>query len=302
MSNPFKSGVKYRVTYYLTAKDGYKFTSNTKGAINGSTASFVLTDATHAKVSLSDLVPGDGKKEISSLNLSVIAPKDSEKPTYTKIDGTGYYSDNGLNGTSTKIYKNGIAWFKSASSYISPGTTETFKAGTEYILKISLLAKSGYKFTSSLTAKINGKTATVETFDDGSINVSVKLTALSKDHKHTDSDWKSDKENHWKICTDTACASVTVAKEAHKDSNKDKKCDVCGYAISEASSGVNDKPEGETSTTEETESGETDQMVSSEKTDNKTDEKAFPWIWIVAGIVVLGAVVTLILVFVKKKK
>ena len=42
------------------------------------------------------------------------------------------------------------------------------------------------------TGIINGKTATVETFDDGSINVSVKLTALSKEHKHTDSDWKTD--------------------------------------------------------------------------------------------------------------
>ena len=179
VNNPFKEGAKYTVTYYLTAKDGYKFTTATACTINGSVASILVTDATHAKISLDDLVPGDGKKEITSLDLSVAAPKDGEKPTYTKIEETGFYSDNGLNGTSTKIYKNGIAWYKSASSYISPGTTETFKGGTEYTVKIALIPKNGYKFAKNISAKLNSKTATVETFDDGSINVSVKLTALS---------------------------------------------------------------------------------------------------------------------------
>ena len=311
VSNPFKDGTKYKVTYYLTAKEGYKFTSNTKSTINGTSADISVIDATHAKVSLGDLVPGDGKKEITSLDLSVIAPKDGEKPTYTKIDGTGYYSDNGLNGTSTKIYKNGIAWFKSASSYISPGTTETFKGGNEYTVKISLIAKDGYKFAKNITAKINGKTATVEAFDDGSINASVKITALSKEHKHTDSDWKTDKENHWKVCTDTACGTITVAKEAHKDQNKDNKCDVCGYAIPK----VENKPVASQTPNTENSTIASDSEVIEDITESTTsvnnigktefDDEGNPYlIWIILGIVlvVAAAAITTVIVLNNKKK
>jgi len=325
VSNLFKENAKYKVTYYLTAKEGYKFTSATACTINGSAASISVTDATHAKVSLGDLVPGDGKKEITSLDLSVTAPKDGEKPDYTKIDGTGYFSDNGLNGVSTKIYKNGIAWYKSASSYISPGTTETFKGGSEYIVKISLTPKDGYKFIKALTAKINGKTATVESFDDGSVNVSVKLTALSKEHKHTDSGWKTDNDNHWKVCTDTACGTITVAKEAHKDQNKDNKCDVCAYAIPKADISTPDqttssKPSTNDSTqskptTSEPDTNETQSSIATDtETDNSTPQdnnselkenngNSSTWIWIVLAIViVLAAAGAVVFIVLKKKK
>ena len=192
VSNPFKANTKYTVKYYLVAKENCWF-NGTKYYINGKQVSVISSNAgmTEVVVGLTDLIPGDGKKSIDAVELTVTAPKDGEKPNYTKIDGTGYYSDNGLSGTSTKIYKNGIAFYKSASSYISPGTTETFKGGTEYIVKVSLTPKDGYKFGSSVNAKINGKTATVEKFDDGSINVSVKFTALSKAQKQSESDLKN---------------------------------------------------------------------------------------------------------------
>ena len=303
VSNPFKDGTKYKVTYYLTAKDGYKFDSNTKCTINGSTASVGLTDSTHITVSLSNLVPGDGKKEITGLDLSVTAPKDGEKPNYTKIDGTGYYSDNGINGTSTKIYKNGIAWYKSASSYISPGTTETFKGGSEYTIKIALTAKDGYKFAKTVTAKINGKTATVENFDDGSVNVSVKLTALSKEHKHTDSAWKNDSESHWKNCTDSACGMITVAKEAHKDVNKDNKCDVCSYAIPKSTE-PSDSEEPITSEPSDSESKEAVDNTDEDKdSKDKEDGKSSALIWIIlGGIVLLAAAGAVTFIVIKKKK
>lgn len=300
VNNPFKEGTKYKVTYYLTAKDGYEFTTSTACTINGTAAAIELTDNYHAKVSLGNLVPDDGKKEITSLDLSVTEPKDGEKPTYTKIDATGYYSDNGLNGTSTKIYKNGIAWYKSASSYISPGTTETFKGGSEYTVKISLTAKDGYKFGKSLTAKINGKTATVETFDDGSINVSVKLTALSKEHKHTNSDWKTDKENHWKVCADTACGTITVAKETHKDTNKDNKCDTCGYAIPKDADATTSTPDS-TQTTDDT-SIPADSNDSSVITPTDENNGNGAWIWIVLAIVVVLAAVGAVIFILKKRK
>lgn len=49
---------------------------------------------------------------------------------------------------------------------------------------------------------------------------------------HTESDWKSDKDNHWKECTVAACGVIIEnSKTAHKDENKDGKCDVCEYNV-----------------------------------------------------------------------
>lgn len=338
VNNPFKEGSKYTVTYYLTAKDGYKFNSATACTINGSVASISITDATHAKVSLGDLVPGDGKKEITSLDLSVTAPKDGEKPTYNKIDGTGYYSDNGINGSTTKIYKNGIAWYKSASSYIGPGTTETFTGGTQYTVKIALTPKDGYKFGTSVTAKINGKIASVEAFDDGSINASVTLTATKKGHTHTASGWKNDEGYHWKVCTDSTCGSLIGDKVAHTDSNKDNKCDVCGYqkAVSTPEGTTNEvtsttqtpaeettskntasaqKPDNtETNNTDDTEgtdiptdeATDTEDAVDAETTGGEASDRedgGNALLWIILGAVLViaaGSVVTIVVL--KKKK
>ena len=116
---------------------------------------------------------------INQVELTVVAPVEGEKPAYDKIDGRGYYSDNGAWGTSTRIYKNGIAWYKSSSSYFSPGTTETFNANTSYTVKINLLPKGNFEFSKNVTAKINGKTATVEVFDDGSILAQTTLSSTS---------------------------------------------------------------------------------------------------------------------------
>ncbi len=333
ISNAFKADCTYAVTYILEAKDGYYFhLNNTKATINGKAAEVSLglvegnNKSTSLVVTLGGIVPGDGKKEVSSVSIYVTAPKDGEKPNYTKIDGEEYYTDNGINGSSTRIYKNGIAWYKSASSYISPGTTETFKGGTEYTVKLALTPKDGYKFAKSLTAKLNGKTAAVETFDDGSINISAKFTALSKEHKHTDSSWKTDKDNHWKICTDAACGTITVAKEAHKDQNKDSKCDICAYTIPKAdtstpSEPTSSKPDSNASTqnkptasepdTNETQSSiatdtETDNSTPQDNTNNnepqEKDGNNGAWIWVVVALVALAGAAVVVVTFVKKKK
>jgi len=298
VNNPFKEDSKYTVTYYLTAKDGYKFTTATQCIINGAAAALELIDKYHAKVFLKNIVPGDGKKEISSASIYVTTPKDGEKPDYTKIDDTGYYSDNGLNGSGTKIYKNGVAWYKSASSYISPGTTETFKGGTEYTVKLSLLPKEGYKFAKNVTATLNGKTATVETLDDGSISVSVKLTALDKEHIHTDSDWKTDSDNHWKACTDTACGAITVAKEKHKDQNKDDKCDVCAYDIPKVDIPAPDQ----TTTTSNPDSSVSMSQDGDKVEPQQNDGNNGAWIWIVIAAVVVLAVGSAVVIVLLKKK
>lgn len=305
VNNPFKADGVYTVCYAIFPKDGYAFNENSKFTINGQQAVAETVKSADGKqgvaVSLKGLIPGDGKKEIATLDLSVTAPKQDEKPTYTKIDGTGYYSDNGSYGASTKIYKNGIAWFKSSSSYIGPGTTETFKKDTEYTVKILLLSKEGYKFAKNLTAKINGKTAMVETFDDGSIVLSAKLTTIGKDHKHTDSAYKNDEQNHWKVCTD--CGTITVEKQMHKDENKDDKCDICSFDITKKENdAVNNNDASNPETTDKNDEEVEPENDVQTQTDSDGEEKAdLLWLWITIGaVVVLGAVVVVILI--KKKK
>ncbi len=120
------------------------------------------------------------EESLTNLTLTVTSPQEGAKPAYDKIDGRGYYSDNGLNGVSTRIYKNGIAWYKSASSYFSPGTTATFEGNKDYIVKINLLAKGNFKFAKNVTATVNGKKATVEYCDaDGSVVVSAVLISTA---------------------------------------------------------------------------------------------------------------------------
>ena len=49
---------------------------------------------------------------------------------------------------------------------------------------------------------------------------------------HTESDWKSDEDNHWKECTVAACGVIIEnSKAAHTDANNDGKCDTCEYNV-----------------------------------------------------------------------
>ncbi|MBR5773540.1 MAG: hypothetical protein IKY44_01685, partial [Clostridia bacterium] len=236
ISNPFKEGNKYTLTYYLTAKEGYIFTGATTVKINGQTAAIAGTAQDEdgkdikVKVSLKDITPKDNKQEISSLNLNVTAPQNGAKPDFTKITGTGYYTDNG--GNSPANYKNGIMWFnETSSSTLKPGTTSTFAENNKYSVTIVVLAENTHKFASTVTAKVNGKTATVDRIDDGSVVVKYSFAKLSVSHTHTESDWKTDGTHHWKVCTDSACGVVTTPKTAHLGGTAtctDKaRCSVC---------------------------------------------------------------------------
>ena len=63
---------------------------------------------------------------------------------------------------------------------------------------------------------------------------------------HTESDWKSDKDNHWKECTVAACGVIIEnSKAAHADANNDGKCDTCEYNVGKASTNPGNKPSGD---------------------------------------------------------
>ena len=60
---------------------------------------------------------------------------------------------------------------------------------------------------------------------------------------HTESDWKTDKDNHWKECTVAACGVIIEnSKAAHADANNDGKCDTCEYNVGTTTTNPDNKP------------------------------------------------------------
>ena len=60
---------------------------------------------------------------------------------------------------------------------------------------------------------------------------------------HTESDWKSDKDNHWKECTVAGCGVIIEnSKAAHADANNDGKCDTCEYNVGKTPTNPGNKP------------------------------------------------------------
>ena len=229
-SDTFRAGYYYAVFVTVFTDADIPFTSQTTGTINGKTAQMQEPQDNGCSIVLVYNFAEILKESVKELDLTIPAPVDGEKPDYTKLDGNSHYSDNGLNGTSTRIYKNGIAWYKSTTSAMTPGTGETFRADADYQLKISLLPKEGYFFHENISVTINGKPATVESFDDGSINASVSLTAAGPAHTHTPSEWRTTGAYHYKACT--TCGEF-LDQEDHKGGvatcAEKGKCTVCGY-------------------------------------------------------------------------
>lgn len=230
VSNVFKEGTKYAVTYTLYPKEGYEFALDVQATINGQTA-VVSHKGSYIMIMLKNITPKSNKQDISTLNLTITAPAAGNKPDFTKITGTGYYSDNG--GNSPSNYENGIMWYNETnSSTLKPGTTATFADGKKYSVAIVIKAEDTHKFASTVTAKVNGKTATVDRIGDDTVVVVYKFARLPVSHTHTESGWKTDGTHHWKVCTDTTCGVITTTKTAHSGGTatctEKAKCSVCG--------------------------------------------------------------------------
>ena len=98
---------------------------------------------------------------------------------------------------------------------------------------------------------------------------------------HTESDWKSDKDNHWKECTVAGCGVIIEnSKAAHADANNDGKCDTCEYNVGKTPT----KPGGD------------------KPNDNpQTGDNSMMWLWI-ALLFVSGFGVVTTTVYTKKRK
>lgn len=274
-NDTFKRGYIYVVFVDLKIKDGSTFgeqnrlnvyINNKKGNNSGpKNNGTTLQIYTHFEVP---------KSKVSSVSINVTAPIEGAKPSFNQVSGTGYYSNNA--GNPVAIYKNGIAWYKSSTSYIGSGTTETFQAGKDYTVKISLVTQEGYEFADNVGVTINGKKATVDVFNE-SITAYVTLTAAAK-----------------------AANSTKPAETPKKDSVKEETPKTEEPKVEEP---VVDEP-----TTEEPTNDDIITVGPTEKNENKKDTKSILIIVAVIAAIVLiplaGIALTIIIIvsIVKKKK
>jgi len=138
---------------------------------------------------------------------------------------------------------------------------------------------------------------------------------------HTPSGWKNDAANHWKECT--VCGSeIADTRAAHKDTDSDRACDTCNYAIPEpaipedtggvsgnggdTSSEQEDNTQIETGDVTDPTQGTTDipDTKPTDKTDtpNQKQDESKPVVWVVIPCAVVAAGAVAAGIFMKKKK
>ena len=113
---------------------------------------------------------------------------------------------------------------------------------------------------------------------------------------HIESDWKSDKDNHWKECTVAGCGVIIEnSKAAHADANNDGKCDICEYNVGKTSTNPGNKPSDDT-----TKPGDTNKP-SDDVQSPQTGDNSLMWLWI-ALLFVSGFGIVTTAVYDKKRK
>ena len=87
------------------------------------------------------------------------------------------------------------------------GSESTFNAGTQYTVTIPVTNKSGYEFTSGVTATVNGKTATV-TKSGNTVTVTYKFDKTAAATTISEIDCKLEKP----LASNTPVTSLTISK------------------------------------------------------------------------------------------
>lgn len=150
-----------------TADMGVRIYIASGGYSNDKFDNVVIVDIGNIKLDGDFSVPANTESEdteISSVALNVTAPKIGETP-----DATATTSTTGVVANPT------VTWDPADSAFAK---NQAYKAS------VTLSADSGYKFTDSTTATINGKTATVTLNSDGTLKAeytfdAIKLTGIS---------------------------------------------------------------------------------------------------------------------------
>ncbi len=327
------NGAKFKPGYYYTVRvelantnNAYYFSgngANVTATVNAKSAKVVTNNS--AQVIAVEYTFPMCLTTVSKFDFTLAAPTAGAAPHYPLLTGTGYESNN--RGNDGAALKNGIYWRNETDNKVLyPDENPKFEAGKKYSANITVATTTGYRVASSYTVKVNGKNVTPVRVDNECITFKVEFS-VPKAHTHTSSKWKTDDEGHWKVCTDASCGVVSVSKEAHKDANKDSKCDVCAYNIAKNTPA----PESETSSTPEStnSSAENPDNTTSQPTqendgavdkiedtttesdtittgpkDENTEENNNILIFVIIGaaVVLIAGIITAIVIFKKKKQ
>ena len=150
----FQAGHSYQVVIYFTPEDGYVFSDEVIGYLNGrqyTTESQNRPELNQAYFTYTFQV----LTPISSASMTLTEPKIGAKPDYQLNLPSGanygiwsYYNDSML--------QNGVAWVDVETERYLKAGVDTFQAGHAYRVEILLLPKHGYAFTDNSKGVLNG--------------------------------------------------------------------------------------------------------------------------------------------------
>lgn len=213
-------------------------------------------DKSHKYIEIRDTNPGDNitvAKVVNNIAVTFTAPELGATPDYspeyvsTPENGVKYNEDY----PTCTWYKIAKADFKGTDEdpWDEMESGEAFKTGYYYLVDMFLDTNLGYKISETTTGTVNG----MPLYNDiyyGENNSAYLCGMFVTLHEHTSgTEWKSDSNNHWHICTVDGCGVIIEdSKAAHTasewiidtaatattDGTKHKECTVCGYVMETA--------------------------------------------------------------------
>lgn len=213
-------------------------------------------DKSHKYIEIRDTNPGDNitvAKVVNNIAVTFTAPELGATPDYspeyvsTPENGVKYNEDY----PTCTWYKIAKADFKGTDEdpWDEMESGEAFKTGYYYLVDMFLDTNLGYKISETTTGTVNG----MPLYNDiyyGENNSAYLCGMFVPLHEHTSgTEWKSDSNNHWHICTVDGCGVIIEdSKAAHTasewiidtavtattDGTKHKECTVCGYVMETA--------------------------------------------------------------------
>ena len=213
-------------------------------------------DKSHKYIEIRDTNPGDNitvAKVVNNIAVTFTTPELGATPDYspeyvsTPENGVKYNEDY----PTCTWYKIAKADFKGTDEdpWDEMESGEAFKTGYYYLVGMFLDTNLGYKISETTTGTVNG----MPLYNDiyyGENNSAYLCGMFVPLHEHTSgTEWKSDSNNHWHICTVDGCGVIIEdSKAAHTagdwitdtaatattDGTKHKECTVCGYVMETA--------------------------------------------------------------------
>ena len=183
-TDTFKEGNKYRIFVDVVPRSGNYFIVDSKGVIltrasvNRAAANvmkYLNEDPAKRLNVYYDFVCEYG--EISSVSITGLdAPKEGKAPDYSAtLSGKNYAFK--TTSASNPFVVSGVNWYDETAGYDLTKTAK-FIAGHTYTATVYLVPAAGYRFTGSVSGKINGNTATI-TGNGSEIQVKYTFPALA---------------------------------------------------------------------------------------------------------------------------